>query len=54
MYIYEYVIRTTEFIIKMKKFLDQNERLLIRTQICILEYVIRTTEFIIGMKKFFD
>ena len=42
--IYECVIRTTEFIIRMKKCFDQNENnvneiLLIRTQIFLLERI---------------
>ena len=37
-----------------RKYFNQNEILLIRTQICNYEYVIRTTEYIIRMKKFFD
>ena len=33
-YIYEYVIRTTEFIIRMKKCFDQNENNLMRMKFC--------------------
>ena len=47
-YIYEYVIRTTEFKIRMK---NQNEILLTGTQICIYQYVIRTTELIMGLSS---
>ena len=37
-----------------RKYFNQDEILLIGTQICIYEYVIRTTEYIIRMKKCFD